>query len=186
MNTFIKAGIGALAGKLIAALFIAICATIGLGPEKWAAFLVEGLPNWVTPDKVRIAFLILASLVFYFLIASLRKEAGAKDVRQNTRDTTEHGGERTVADEHFKVAQELNNEHPGRTFTAAKFYQLYRKKYPNRNEGSIMPADYSLPSAPSVNDRAKFLKKSGVDYVFTGLVQGRLQGRGAARPRGRG
>ena len=76
--SYIKAGIGALVGKLLAALFIAICAAFGFGPDKWAAFLVEGLPTWITPIKVRIAFLILASLVFYLLLANLRKEANAK------------------------------------------------------------------------------------------------------------
>jgi hypothetical protein len=175
MNTFIKAGIGALAGKLIAALFIAICATIGFGPEKWAAFLVEGLPGWVTPDKVRIAFLILASLVFYLLFATSRKEAGAKAVRQNSRDATEHDRAQhlsLVAKEHFEVAQKLNSERPGRTFTAAEFKQQYREIYPNRNPTSIMPAGYSVPSSPSDTNYPKFLKKSngGYGYVFTGRL----------------
>ena len=76
--SYIKAGIGALVGKLLAALFIAICAAFGFGPDKWAAFLVKGLPTWITPIKVRIAFLILASLVFYLLLANLRKEVNAK------------------------------------------------------------------------------------------------------------
>jgi hypothetical protein len=61
---FTKAFAGGFIGKLAAATFIAICLALGIGPDKWAKFIVTGLPPWVTPEHARMGFLILAALTF--------------------------------------------------------------------------------------------------------------------------
>jgi len=74
-------------GKLMAALFIAVCIAMGIGPEKWAAFVVSGLGDWATPFGARIAFLVLAIVtlvtVFGPWLLSLRGGARATPTATN-------------------------------------------------------------------------------------------------------
>jgi hypothetical protein len=60
MEVFLKAMSGAFLGRLAAAGFIAVCIAMGVGPDKWAAFVVSGLP--ITPTEARIVFGIIALL----------------------------------------------------------------------------------------------------------------------------
>ena len=48
-------------GRLAAVLFTAICTALGFGPDKWAAFVISGLPFALTPGVARLGFLLLAS-----------------------------------------------------------------------------------------------------------------------------
>lgn len=68
---FGRAFSGAFVGKLVAALFIAICAVLGFGPDKWAAWLVNGLGSWATPLVARIALLCLGGIASILLIATI-------------------------------------------------------------------------------------------------------------------
>jgi hypothetical protein len=52
-------------GKLAGGLFLAVCAALGFGPEKWAAFVVNGL---VSPHTAQIAFLALGFLTLILLL----------------------------------------------------------------------------------------------------------------------
>jgi hypothetical protein len=65
MSVFWKAYFGAAFGRLTTGLFIAVCVLLGFGPEKWAAFMIQDLPGWVTPTVARSAFLLLAVAVFF-------------------------------------------------------------------------------------------------------------------------
>jgi hypothetical protein len=60
MSTFFKSFFG----KIIATLFIAICAALGFGPEILANYLITNAPNWVTPRIAQYSFLTLGSLAF--------------------------------------------------------------------------------------------------------------------------
>ena len=53
--------------NVAAALFIAVCTALGVGPEKWAAFLLAGMPFLISPGILRLAFLLLASLTLFAL-----------------------------------------------------------------------------------------------------------------------
>lgn len=59
MRISIKAFFGAFFGKLLASLFIAACVLLGFGPDKWAAFMIQNLPYWITPAVARSGFLAL-------------------------------------------------------------------------------------------------------------------------------
>ena len=67
-STYIKVAIAAFVGKLLAVVFVAASVMIGFGPDKWASFLVEGFPAWITPSIVRTTFLLLAALVSVQLV----------------------------------------------------------------------------------------------------------------------
>jgi hypothetical protein len=49
-------------GNFIFALFAAICAVLGFGPNQWAEYLISGMPLLITPQVLRLIFLLLASL----------------------------------------------------------------------------------------------------------------------------
>jgi hypothetical protein len=68
MTVYWKAFLGALAGKLFATLFIAICLLLGFGPDQWAEFMIEGLPTWITPAIAQSVFLILGILTLARLV----------------------------------------------------------------------------------------------------------------------
>ena len=46
--------------KGIAATIIAVASIFGFGPTSWAAFIVTGLPTWVTPELAQTAFIFIA------------------------------------------------------------------------------------------------------------------------------
>lgn len=64
MSVFAKSFFGAFLGKIVSVAFIAICAALGFGPDKWVEFLISGMPVWFTPEIARYIFLMLASVVF--------------------------------------------------------------------------------------------------------------------------
>lgn len=65
----------AFAGKIVAAIFVAGCTFLGFGPTKWVEFMIQGLPQWVTPGLARAIFLLLAMLtVASFVWLWLRKK----------------------------------------------------------------------------------------------------------------
>ena len=55
-------------GGILRTIFVAICVALGFGPDKWAAFLIAGMPFLVTPGVVRLGFLLLASLTLLSLL----------------------------------------------------------------------------------------------------------------------
>jgi hypothetical protein len=55
-------------GRILAALFIAICIALGFGPNKWAVFLISGMPVLITPGVVRLVFLLFASATLAALL----------------------------------------------------------------------------------------------------------------------
>src|ERR1019366_222115 len=75
MEVFLKAMSGAFLGRLAAAGFIAVCIAMGVGPDKWAAFVVSGLP--ITPTEARIVFGIIAFLGTGGLLWSFRARSPA-------------------------------------------------------------------------------------------------------------
>jgi hypothetical protein len=101
--------------------------------------------------------------------AGLLKTEAAEPAKQNAPASWDFLD--GVAGEHYEVARSLGSEHPGRTFTTAEFKQRYGEKYPNRNATSILPASYSVPSAPTDVSRPKFLERSNRGYVFTRLTK---------------
>lgn len=58
----------AFAGKVAAALFLAVCALLGFGPDKWVKFMIQDLPQWFTPGWARASFLVLAILTLASLV----------------------------------------------------------------------------------------------------------------------
>jgi hypothetical protein len=74
-STYIKVAAAAFVGKLLVVVFVAVSVLIGFGPDKWASFLLEGFPSWVTPGKLRTAVLILAALVLVQLVWPLLSQA---------------------------------------------------------------------------------------------------------------
>jgi hypothetical protein len=61
---FLTAFAGGFAGKILAALFVAVCLVLGVGPDKWASYLVAGVGDWATPGA-RIAFITLGMITFF-------------------------------------------------------------------------------------------------------------------------
>jgi hypothetical protein len=55
-------------GGILRTIFVAICIALGFGPDKWAAFLITGMPVLVTPGVVRLVFLLFASLTLGSLL----------------------------------------------------------------------------------------------------------------------
>jgi hypothetical protein len=55
-------------GGILRTIFVAICYALGFGPDKWAAFLVAGMPFLITPGVARLAFLLLGSLTLLSLL----------------------------------------------------------------------------------------------------------------------
>jgi hypothetical protein len=41
-------------GNFIFALFAAICAVLGFGPNQWAEYLISGMPLLITPQVLRL------------------------------------------------------------------------------------------------------------------------------------
>ena len=68
MSVFWTALIGAFVGKILAVLFIGLCVVFGIGPQKWVAYMIEGLPFSMEPFHARIAFLFLGLVAATFLI----------------------------------------------------------------------------------------------------------------------
>jgi hypothetical protein len=79
---FTKAFAGGFIGKLAGAFFLAMCLTLGFGPDEWAKFIVTGLPIWVTPVLAQAVFLTLATLTFGSLIWSFLTRRTA-DIESN-------------------------------------------------------------------------------------------------------
>lgn len=74
MDTFLKAMAGSFIGRVLAVTFITACTLMGLGPDKWAAWLINGLPTWITPFIARMTFLALGAIVLVsFLIGWIRR-----------------------------------------------------------------------------------------------------------------
>jgi hypothetical protein len=65
MGPFWRAMAGGFVGKILGALFIAICLALGFGPTEWASFMIAELPTWVTPTAARMAFLSLAAITAF-------------------------------------------------------------------------------------------------------------------------
>lgn len=55
-------------GKIVAAVFLAICAILGYGPVEWAEYLITNGPTWLTPKLAQFGF---STLAFITLIALL-------------------------------------------------------------------------------------------------------------------
>lgn len=55
-------------GKVVAALFIAVCAIFGLGPERWAEFVISGISSWLTPQMAQLAFLTLGFITLITVV----------------------------------------------------------------------------------------------------------------------
>lgn len=57
--------VGGFFGKIVASIFVAAYFLLGFGPDKWAEFMIEGFPvwmSWFTPDMARAAFFLLGGL----------------------------------------------------------------------------------------------------------------------------
>lgn len=84
MSHFWQAFWGKWAGGITVALAIALSAVFGVGPDTWAAWLLDGLPVWVTPARARITILILAVFVFlHMFIAPLIRAVMARRDRRD-------------------------------------------------------------------------------------------------------
>lgn len=79
MRIFSQAFAGGFAGKIVASLFVAVCLAVGVGPDKWAAYMMGGetLP-WI----VRGAFVALGLATAFVLVPAERKQAAATLWRQ--------------------------------------------------------------------------------------------------------
>jgi len=64
-----KAFAGAFLGKIVAALFVAVCVALGFGPDKWAAMMLGAEPGLLA----RALFLLLAALTLVTLLLPYRK-----------------------------------------------------------------------------------------------------------------
>src|SRR5258708_17571837 len=67
----LKPIVGALIGRVLAALFIAICMALGFGPDEWARWLLGTMFDSATL-LARLAFIGLAIITFYLLIRQLK------------------------------------------------------------------------------------------------------------------
>lgn len=70
MSPFWQAFWGRWAGGISVALFIAVLAVLGVGPDTWVAYLSDGLPEWVTPPRAQMAFLVLAAFAFLHMFVA--------------------------------------------------------------------------------------------------------------------
>jgi hypothetical protein len=67
MRPFLQSAAGAFVGKILAAIFIAVCVAVGFGPDAWATFLLGDLSSLARIIS-RIGFLLLAMTVVCFVI----------------------------------------------------------------------------------------------------------------------
>ncbi len=66
MRTFFNSFAGGFLGKIVGSAFVAICAALGFGPDKWAAYMTS---DFITPWMVRAVFILLGLGTLVFLIA---------------------------------------------------------------------------------------------------------------------
>jgi hypothetical protein len=67
MSPFWRAFFGAALGKLFINLALALCIALGFGgPTDWVAFMIAGMPTFVTPGIARLSLLLAASLGVFF------------------------------------------------------------------------------------------------------------------------
>jgi hypothetical protein len=82
VRIFATAFVGGFLGKIAAAIFIAVCIALGIGPDRWAEFIISGLGEWATPERARIGFFVLAALTFLLVfvpsIISGQKKANSQ------------------------------------------------------------------------------------------------------------
>jgi hypothetical protein len=63
MSAFWRAFFGAALGKTVVTLVLALCVVLGFGgPTDWMAFVITGMPDFVTPGTARLSLLLAASL----------------------------------------------------------------------------------------------------------------------------
>jgi hypothetical protein len=67
MHPFLQSAGGAFVGKILAAIFIAVCVAVGFGPDAWATFLLGDL-SLLAHIISRISFLLLGITVLCFII----------------------------------------------------------------------------------------------------------------------
>jgi hypothetical protein len=60
--------IGGLLSFILRTILVGVCLILGFGPDKWAAFLMSGLPVLASPSVARLMFLLLASLTILSMI----------------------------------------------------------------------------------------------------------------------
>lgn len=70
MGKFLSVLVASFVGRILAAIFVALCFAFGFGPDKWANFMIEAFPHWLTPNIARNIFILLGVLTGLFLIAS--------------------------------------------------------------------------------------------------------------------
>ena len=75
-------------GKVLAALFIAVCVLLGFGPEQWAKWLIGDL---ISLRLARIGFFFLGALSLILLAANLLRARGDQSLKSISAST----GERT-------------------------------------------------------------------------------------------
>lgn len=86
MGIFFKAFSGGFFGKLFAAVFIAICVSIGFGPDKWATAIISHDPLWLA--IVRGIFIVVAITYISILIWQTFKKIKYKNPIQIIFDST--------------------------------------------------------------------------------------------------
>lgn len=67
MSGFFQNFWGAFLGKVAAAIFIAACIALGVGPDEWAEFMIQNLPIWITPSIAQRTFIVLGLIVIFFI-----------------------------------------------------------------------------------------------------------------------
>jgi hypothetical protein len=70
----IKVFSAAFLGRVVGAIFIALCTFVGFGPDKWVKFVITDLPTYITPAIARGVFIALAVLTLVTLLLGRRLE----------------------------------------------------------------------------------------------------------------
>jgi hypothetical protein len=62
MSPFWRAFFGAILGKLAVNLLLGLCLALGFGgPNEWVAFMISGMPAFITPGIARLGLFLIAS-----------------------------------------------------------------------------------------------------------------------------
>ena len=114
-RVFFSALSGAFVGKILAALFIAVCLMFGIGPDNWAEWIISGLGDQITPSIARYAFLTLAALTAFAVFGpSLWRLIFQSPTKLSVApgSNVEHQIDQTISDalaEYLLEAQELRD-----------------------------------------------------------------------------
>jgi hypothetical protein len=150
MRTFLQALAGSFVGKVLASLFIAICAAIGFGPDRWAAFVIGEMP--IPLLVARVLFLGLGALAIIYLVVS---RLPSTRISQISLHVGEAGRFLSIADANtYGVSRTLNvqvkNNHKQSAFSDCKI-QITEIEPPSGYNGPwVLKSNISLPAGDDI------------------------------------